>query len=129
MHEPDPGSEQAMQTALAQELLAIHRESYGRGAVAARMYIHEDAAFCMLDGLELLPNEEFMIEQGHADAVIEIRGKYQAAIEATFRAAVERHTGRTVISFASVTKLDPSYAVEIFRLGPPSARDEALPSV
>ena len=39
------------------------------------------------------------------------------AIETTFRAAVERATGRRVVSFASVIKLDPNYSVEIFRLG------------
>ncbi|MBD0283583.1 MAG: hypothetical protein ICV69_15535 [Thermoleophilaceae bacterium] len=59
-----------------------------------------------------------MIDAGRGDAVVQIRMEYQQAIEATFRAAVERATGRRVFSFASVTKLSPAYVVEIFRLGP-----------
>ena len=73
----------------------------------------------MLDDLELLPNEEFLLSSGMGDGVIEVRGRYQQAIETTFRAAVERATGRQVTSFASVTKLEPHYVVEIFRLGEP----------
>ena len=40
--------------------------------------------------------------------------RYEAAIETTFQAAVERATGRRVVSFVSATKLSPNYAVEIF---------------
>ena len=58
------------------------------------------------------------------DGVIEVRGRYQQAIETTFRAAVERITGRRVTSFASVTKLEPNYVVEIFRLGEPQAFED-----
>ncbi len=52
--------------------------------------------------------------------MIEVRARYQQAIETTFRAAVERATGRRVVSFVSVTKLDPNYIVEIFPLAPPA---------
>jgi uncharacterized protein YbcI len=102
---------------LGEELLRIHRESYGKGAGRAVITIDDDVVYCMLDDLELLPNEEFLIDSGREDAV-DIRLRYQQAIETSFRAAVERATGRRVISFASVTKLSPNYVVEIFRLGP-----------
>jgi uncharacterized protein YbcI len=110
-----PGLEQVEQD-LAQDLLRIHKESYGKGAGRADVRIHDDVVYCMLDDLELLPNEEFMIGAGKGDAVVDIRTRYQSAIETTFRAAVERATGRRVVSFASITKLDPNYNVEIFRL-------------
>ena len=113
---PDP---LAVEQDLAAELLQIHRESYGRGAGSARVYQLGDAILCILDELELLPNEEFMVGEGHGTAVIEIRGRYQQAIETTFRAAVERATGRQVTSFVSATKLSPAWTVEIFRLGAP----------
>jgi uncharacterized protein YbcI len=101
---------------LARELVRIHEESYGKGAREARIHLLEDTVICILDGLELLPNEEFLIDNGKADAVVDIRFRYQQAIETTFRAAVERATGRRVVSFASITKLNPNYVVEIFRL-------------
>ncbi len=115
---PEPESTQeAVERAIADDLLRIHLETYGKGAGSAKALMSEDVIVVMLDDLELLNNEEFLIGAGEAQAVIDVRGRYQQAIETTFRAAVERATGRRVISFASVTKLDPNYAVEIFRLG------------
>lgn len=111
---------------LALELLKIHEESYGASAGAAHVHLLEDAVVCFLDDIELMPNEEFLIEAGREQAVVEVRGQYQHAIETTFSAAVERATGRRVISFASVTKLGPNYVTEIFRLEPaggPSPED------
>src|SRR3712207_496180 len=101
---------------LAEDLMRIHCESYGKGALLARVHILDDMVVALLDQIELLPNEEFMIEAGRGDAVIEIRSRYQQAIETPFRAAVERATGRRVTSFASNTKLDPNYVVEIFQI-------------
>jgi uncharacterized protein YbcI len=79
----------------------------------------------MLDELELLPNEEFMMDAGRADTVVEIRMHYQQAIETIFRATVERATGRRVVSFASIMKLWPNHGVEVFRLGP--RKEASLP--
>jgi uncharacterized protein YbcI len=88
-----------------------------------RVLADGDDIVVYLDGLELQRIEEFLIERGHADRVIEQRSHFQQAIEPTFKAAVERMTGRRVISFASVTKLDPNYAIEIFRLARESLVD------
>ena len=118
---PDPDIKAAEQ-ALAQDLLLIHLDSYGKGAKDAKVHILDDFVVCFLDGLELQPSEEFLVDSGRGDAVVDVRLHYQEAIEATFNAAVERATGRRVISFASITKLHPNYGVEIFRLGP--RRDE-----
>ena len=103
---------------LGAELLRIHQESYGASAREVRAHILDDVVLCFLDELQLMPNEEFLISAGRSEAVIEMRSQYQQAIETTFRAAVERATGRRVVSFVSVTKLAPNYAVEVFRLGP-----------
>jgi uncharacterized protein YbcI len=107
------------EAALADELLELHRSSYGCGAGKAKVQILDDMVVCMLDQIELLPNEEFMVEIGKGDLVVEIRSQYQEALETTFRAAVERATGRRVFSFASRTKLNPHYTVEVFRLAEP----------
>jgi uncharacterized protein YbcI len=96
----------------------IHRDSYGTGAGAIRAYLNDDCVLVILDDLELQRSGTFLHESGEGQAVIDVRNHYQQAIEATFRAAVERATGRRVVSFVSATKLDPHYAVEVFRLGP-----------
>jgi uncharacterized protein YbcI len=103
---------------LAEELLKIHRETYGKGAQDTRAYLLGDAVVCFLEDLELLPNEEFMLERDMADAVVDIRQRYQEAVGDSFIAAVERATGRRVTSFLSRMSLDPHFVVEIFRLAP-----------
>jgi uncharacterized protein YbcI len=114
---PIEDSVQVEQT-IAEEIMRIHRESYGRGANRARAYVLENDVVVFLDDLELLPNEEFLIDSGQRDPVLNVRSKFQQAIETTFSAAVERTTGRKVVAFASNTNLDPHFVVEIFRLEP-----------
>lgn len=124
--DPDPHPEEAIAPApgavadaVCRDILAIHRDSYGRGADNATAHVLGDTVIVILEGLDLLPNEEFMIDRGQADAVRELREHFQQAIESTFRAAVERATGRRVIGFASHVQLDePRFSVEIFRLEP-----------
>lgn len=113
---------------LAAELLRIHEETYGKGAATTRVHYLQDTVICLLDKLELLPNEQFLVNAGHGAGVVDVRTQYQQAIQPTFSAAVERVTGRRVISFVSATKLDPHWSVEIFRLAeqPRSAQDTSL---
>jgi uncharacterized protein YbcI len=123
--DPDPQrgdvagpSAEAVADEIRRDILAIHRESYGTAA-EAHAYVLDDTVIVLLDGLELLPNEEFLISEGHGEAVGRVRTQYQKAIEPTFRAAVERATGRQVVSFASHVQLEePRFMAEIFRLQP-----------
>ena len=113
-----PSAEQVADE-ICRDLLAIHRDSYGRSAGNAEAHILHDTVVVILDELELLPNEEFLIAQGHEEAVGSVRTQYQKAIEPTFRAAVERATGRRVIGFASHFQIEePRFMAEIFRLEP-----------
>jgi uncharacterized protein YbcI len=112
---PPSGAE--VNAELGRELLRIHEESYGRGAERAHAIVSEDWVVVVLDGLELLPNEEFLVEKGKAETVTQVRTQYQLAIRSSFQAAVERATGRTVIGFASATSLgDERFAAEVFKL-------------
>ena len=109
---------QEIEEQLGRELMRLHRESYGKGAHAVRAHLLDDAVVCFMDDLELLPNEQFLLDTGSGDAVVDVRSHYQRAIESTYRAAVERVTGRRVVGFVSATQLSPHWAVEVFRLGP-----------
>jgi uncharacterized protein YbcI len=106
-----------VESALAEELLRLHEDAYGKGAAEAKVVANGNTIVAILDGIELQKSEEFLIGAGHGDTVVQNRTLFQQAIETSFRAAVERATGRRVVSFASTTKLDPNYSVEIFRLG------------
>ncbi len=113
---PPDGSDTQVVDVLARELLAIHEQSYGVGASTVRAHLLDDTIVVFLEGLQLQRSEEFLIERNQAELVLRNRAAFQDAIEGTFRAAVERATGRKVESFVSATKLDPPYCVEIFRL-------------
>jgi uncharacterized protein YbcI len=102
---------------VAREILRIYEESYGTGAANAETLVGDNWVIVVLDGLQLLPNEQFLVDNGQLDTVMEVRTRYQHAIRSSFSAAVERATGRTVVGFASTTSLEePRFMAEVFRL-------------
>ena len=101
---------------IADEVLQVHRDSYGTGAGTVSVHITEDAVFVLLDELELTPLEATLLEGGDFESVGNTRSAYQQVIEATFTAIIERATGRRVTSFLSTTSVPSRYSVEIFRL-------------
>jgi uncharacterized protein YbcI len=112
-----PPSAEEVREEVTREILRIHEESYGKGAGQAKAFLGEDFVVVVLDDLELLPNEKFLLEHGKHETVVQVRHQYQQAIQASFRAAIERATGRTVIGFASTTSIDePRFVAEIFKL-------------
>jgi uncharacterized protein YbcI len=121
---PEPGgvsapTHQQVADEICRDMMEIHRQSYGRPAASAQAHFLADTVIVLLDGLQLLPNEEFLIDNGHWEAVDNVRTQYQKAIEPTFRAAVERATGRRVIGFSSHVQIqEPRFMTEIFRLEP-----------
>jgi uncharacterized protein YbcI len=107
-----------MEAQLATQLRSIHCDSHGAGAAEVGVLVAEDTIAVFLDAFELQPSEQDLIDAGAADQVVTNRSRSQATIEYTYRAAVERTTGRKVVSFASATKLEPNYTVQVFRLAP-----------
>lgn len=103
--------------AISEEMLRIHRDSYGHGAGRVRTHIIDGLVISVLDDIELAPNEKVLIEAGREELVIEVRRNFQDSMQATFTSAVERATGRSVTAFMSEMHLDPNFIVELFRLG------------
>jgi uncharacterized protein YbcI len=113
----EPPSAERVRDEICREILRIHETAYGKGTGRIDAFVEGDWVIVVLDELELLPNEQFLIEAGDKDTVVDVRYKYQLAIQPSFRAAVERATGRAVIAFASSNNLDePRFATEIFKL-------------
>jgi uncharacterized protein YbcI len=108
----------SVEAAISKELGQIHSDSYGVGASEIYTIVRGDFVFVIMD-IELLKAEQVVMDTGRGELVKGMRGQFQEAIESTFSAAVERSTGRRVIAFLSDTHLDPSFSVEMFRLGPP----------
>jgi uncharacterized protein YbcI len=113
----EPPTQEQVRDEIAREVLRIYEESYGTGAERAQTLVSDNWVIVVLDRLELLPNEKFLVENGKEETVLQVRTQYQHAIRSSFSAAVERATGRTVIGFASTTSVDePRFMAEVFRL-------------
>lgn len=114
----EPGIDRAaIAAAIAEQITAIHEESYDTPVTRAVTDVLDDVVLVILD-IELSIIEQRMIEYGRGKLVHDIRHAVQTAEEASFVAVVERATGRRVVAFSSHTHLDPPFAAELFRLAP-----------
>jgi uncharacterized protein YbcI len=109
----------AVSAAISEQIAAIHVESYETPVMRAVTHVLDDLVVAVLD-IELSLIEQRMIAFGRGNAVHELRHAVQTAEEASFKAVVERATGRRVIAFASHTNVDPPFVAELFRLAPAS---------
>jgi uncharacterized protein YbcI len=107
----------AIKTAIADELIRVHEESYGAGATSIEVHLVDDSVMAVID-VELTPAERTLIGAGKHEAVKLTREAFQQAIAPTFTAIVEHATGRRVVSFLSIMNVEPLYSLEFFRLAP-----------
>lgn len=105
---------------IEREVLKLHHESYGDNVREAKVFVLDEFVLVIVDSRPTLA-EKTLIEAGQGQAVRDTREAFQEAIAPTFKAIVERSTGRKVVGFSSRMELDPLYAVEVFRLAPPAA--------
>jgi uncharacterized protein YbcI len=114
---PPPAIDGAVRSAISQAIVRIHADAYGKGATQAKTYVWDNLVVCVLRDV-LTVAERTLIDVNRADAVREMRTTFQFSLEKTFRASVERLTGRRVLSFMS--QVDPvnGLAVEVFVLEP-----------
>ncbi len=112
--EPD-GS---LRAALANALVGIKKQYYGRGPTAAKAWILDDYVFVALEG-GLTRNEETLLAAGKGDIVRSYRLAFQETMTETATNAVEELTGRKVVGYHSQITFEPTRAFEIFVLGSP----------
>lgn len=115
MAESEGVSPEAVRDEIAQEILKVQEDTYGVGARAIKVDVLDDVVLVVID-VELAVSEQTLVNAGHGDAVKAAREAYQDAIASTFKAIVERATGRRVDSFVSHMNVEALYAVEFFRL-------------
>ena len=117
MAESEGVSPEAVREEIAQEILKVQENTYGVGARAIKVDVLDDTVLVVID-VELAVSEQTLLNAGHGDAVKAAREAFQDAIASTFKAIVERATGRRVDSFVSHMSVEGPYAVELFRLHP-----------
>lgn len=108
-------SEQA--ETISQEIASIHWDSYEYALPSVQTMI-EDGYVAAVLRFELLPAEELVIAAGDGGSVLRLHHESELELETALRAAVERATGRMVLSFETQTNVEQGLALELFVLAP-----------
>ncbi len=108
-------SQGGLRAELANAMVGLKKEFYGKGPVAAKAYLNDNYVFVVLEG-GLTKNEETLLAAGREGLVRDYRLHFQEAMTATTTEAIERLTGRKVIGYHSQITFDPARAYEIFAL-------------
>jgi len=103
--------------AISNALVRLLRDYTGRGPTQAYTTITDTHVIVVLRDA-LLKAERSLVKDGHADAVIDMRRRFQRTMKAALVGAIEDNTGREVLAFLSDHHIDPDIAVEIFILKP-----------
>src|SRR3954453_23435841 len=109
----------SLRTAVANAMVALKKQYYGRGPDAAKAYVEDDYIFVVLEG-GLTRNEETLLGDGKDDVVRRYRLEFQETVADSATGAVEELTGRKVIGYPSQIGFRPTRAFEIFVLEPVS---------
>ena len=118
MSESEPLRGGELNAAVTSALVGIHNEHLGRGPKRASTFHHENVLVTLMYDV-LTPAERTLTQQEQTEAVSHIRHLFQETMEADFRAAVERLTGRRVVAFISGNQFKPDVAAEVFILDAP----------
>ena len=105
----------SLRTALANAMVGMKKQYYGKGPTGAKAWILDDYVFVAMEG-GLTRNEETLIADGKEDVVRSYRLSFQETMTATTTGAVEELTGRRVLTYHSQIVFGPTRSFEIFVL-------------
>jgi uncharacterized protein YbcI len=111
--EPD-GS---LRSALANAMVGMKKQFYGRGPAAAKAWVLDDYVFVALEG-GLTRAEETLLADGKGDLVRTYRLAFQESVRDVAMGAVAEITGRRVLTYHSQIVFDPPRTFEMFVLEP-----------
>ncbi|MGZ4282738.1 MAG: Na-translocating system protein MpsC family protein [Solirubrobacteraceae bacterium] len=109
----------SMRTALANAMVGMKKQFYGRGPTAEKAWILDDYVFVAMEG-GLTRNEETLLADDKEDLVRSYRLSFQETVGPKVMAAVEGLVGRKVLTYHSQIVFDPPRTFEIFVLEPQS---------
>ena len=109
----------SVRTALANAMVGMKKQLYGRGPTAAKAWLLDDYVFVAMEG-GLTRNEETLLAAGKEELVREYRLSFQETVKATAMSSVEELLGRRVLAYHSQIVFHPPRTFEIFVLEPQS---------
>jgi uncharacterized protein YbcI len=107
----------SVRTALANAMVGMKKQFYGRGPTAAKAWILDDYVFVAMEG-GLTRNEETLLADGKDDLVRGYRLAFQETVADVVMAAVAELLGRRVLTYHSQIVFHPPRTFEIFVLEP-----------
>jgi uncharacterized protein YbcI len=111
----EPGG--SLRTALANAMVGMKKQLYGRGPTAAKAWLLDNYVFVVMEG-GLTRNEETLLSDGKEDLVRQYRLSFQETVGPATMAAVAELVGREVLAYHSQIVFDPPRTFEIFVLAP-----------
>src|ERR1700733_4815175 len=116
----------ALLGAVTDAMVAFHERYYHRAPVTAKtLLLAGEVLVCVLGGV-YTDVEKTMIEIQRDAIVRETRSAFQTAMQHKFISAVERLSGRDVLSFISDHHVGPDMEIEVFVLRPLDGETEVL---
>jgi uncharacterized protein YbcI len=115
----EPGG--SLRTALANAMVGLKKQCYGKGPTGAKAWILDDYVFVAMEG-GLTRNEETLIAAGKEELVRTYRLAFQETVGDTVMAAVAELMGREVLTYHSQIVFHPVRTFEIFVLEPQVTR-------
>jgi uncharacterized protein YbcI len=104
-----------MRATIANEIVRLQAEYYGKGPTRAKTYIVEDLVVVVLEE-SFTRAEKTLAQRGEREAIEHIRRRFQQQMADEFTSVVEQATGRKVRVFLSETNVDQDVSVETFLL-------------
>lgn len=104
-----------LNAAISNAVVGIFRDYLGRGPTKARTSIRDNVVLVVLEET-LTKAEKVLVDQGQAEAMMQMRRALQETMRETLTDAVTQFTARKVVAFMSDNHPDPDYAAEIFVL-------------
>jgi uncharacterized protein YbcI len=101
--------------AIAREMSRLKSDLYGKGPTASKAYQNDDIVFCVLRG-GLTQVEQALVKSNDESLVRQVRLRFQEHMRPSFEGAVERITGRRVLTYNSQILFDPDMVIEVFVL-------------
>lgn len=103
--------------AISDDVVKLVAEYTGRGPTKARTTVSGRWVFVTMEDT-LTKGERQLVANGHEDAVLATRKRYQAVMRSDLEQVISRHLRRRVVAFMSDNHVDPDVAVETFMLEP-----------
>ncbi|HMC05955.1 MAG TPA: Na-translocating system protein MpsC family protein [Solirubrobacterales bacterium] len=107
----------ALNRDISRAMVALFKESTGRGPNRARTYVEDGIVVTVLYDT-MTKAEKTLKEEHKEDTVRSLRRIFQGTFRDDAIEIVERLTGRKVVAFLSDHAVEPDYAIEAFVLEP-----------